>query len=137
MLGVSRSGYKDWLGWPAAIREQRNTELLKLIRTVHTESRLSYGAPRVQAELTLGLGERTLTPRRRSSAGAGQEMEILRMWVCGPGVVHVERRIERDPDLGVDDRGRLDRAVAAEGDSPEPEGAPYATARSCVVRRVV
>ncbi|HEU5031504.1 MAG TPA: IS3 family transposase [Spirillospora sp.] len=58
VLGVSRSGYKDWLGRPASIREQRNTELLKLIRTVHVESRFSYGAPRVHAELTLGLGER-------------------------------------------------------------------------------
>lgn len=58
VLGVSRSGYKDWLGRPASVREQRNTELLKLICVVHAESRLSYGAPRVHAELTLGLGER-------------------------------------------------------------------------------
>lgn len=58
VLGVSRSGYKDWLGRPASIREQSNAELLKLIRAVHAESRFSYGAPRVHAELTLGLGER-------------------------------------------------------------------------------
>ncbi|TDD58157.1 IS3 family transposase, partial [Actinomadura rubrisoli] len=58
VLGVSRSGYKDRLGRPTSIREQRNTELLKVIRTVHAESRLSHGAPRVHAELTLGLGER-------------------------------------------------------------------------------
>ncbi|MDL4775200.1 IS3 family transposase [Actinomadura xylanilytica] len=58
VLSVSRSGYKDWLGRPTSIREQSNAELLKLIRAVHAESRFSYGAPRVHAELTLGLGER-------------------------------------------------------------------------------
>src|SRR5690606_4292751 len=30
VLGVSRSGYTDWLGRPASIREQRNTELVKI-----------------------------------------------------------------------------------------------------------
>jgi len=39
------------------VREQRNKELLKVIRRIHEESRFSYGAPRVHAELTLGLGE--------------------------------------------------------------------------------
>jgi putative transposase len=57
VLGVSRSGYTDWLGRPASIREQRNTELVKIIKEVHEESRRSYGSPRVHAELTLGRGE--------------------------------------------------------------------------------
>jgi putative transposase len=39
------------------MREQRNAELLKVVREVHAESRGSYGSPRVHAELTLGLGE--------------------------------------------------------------------------------
>ncbi|GAB3275532.1 hypothetical protein GCM10027589_00760 [Actinocorallia lasiicapitis] len=57
-LEVSLSGYKDWAGRPASARDQRNTELLKVIRQIHEESRFSYGSPRVHAELTLGLGER-------------------------------------------------------------------------------
>ena len=57
MLEVSRSGYTDWLGRPASIREQSNTELVKLIKEIHEESRRSYGSPRVHAELTLGRGE--------------------------------------------------------------------------------
>jgi putative transposase len=57
VLGASLSGYKDWAGRPASPREQRNTELLKMIRSIHEESRFSYGSPRVHAELTLGLGE--------------------------------------------------------------------------------
>lgn len=56
VLRISRSGYHDWLGRPASPREQANTELTKVITEIHTESRGSYGSPRVHAELTLGLG---------------------------------------------------------------------------------
>jgi putative transposase len=54
-LKVSRSGYNDWRGRPQSPREQRNGELVKLIREIHETSRYSYGSPRVHAELTLGL----------------------------------------------------------------------------------
>ncbi|WP_344586622.1 IS3 family transposase [Actinomadura vinacea] len=40
-----------------SLREQRNAELVKMVRAIHEESRFSYGSPRVHAELTLGLGE--------------------------------------------------------------------------------
>ncbi|WP_231404488.1 IS3 family transposase [Actinomadura viridis] len=63
VLGVSRSGYSDWLGRPASIREQRNAELVKMIREIHEESRRSYGSPRVHAELTLGRGEQVSRKR--------------------------------------------------------------------------
>jgi putative transposase len=56
VLGVSRSGYYDWLGRPASPRAQENVHLLKLIEQIHVESRETYGSPRVHAELTLGLG---------------------------------------------------------------------------------
>jgi putative transposase len=55
VLNISRSGYKDWVGRPQSPRDQRNAELLKLIRDIHETSRYSYGSPRVHAELTLGL----------------------------------------------------------------------------------
>jgi putative transposase len=55
VLNISRSGYKDWVGRPQSPRDQRNTELLKLIRDIHETSRYSYGSPRVHAELVLGL----------------------------------------------------------------------------------
>jgi putative transposase len=55
VLNISRSGYKDWRGRPQSARDQRNDELLKLIREVHETSRFSYGSPRVHAELTLGM----------------------------------------------------------------------------------
>jgi putative transposase len=56
VLNVSRSGYYDWLVRPASTREQENELLLKQIREIHSDSRDTYGSPRVHAELTLGLG---------------------------------------------------------------------------------
>ena len=56
MLNVSRSGYYEWLTRLDSPRSQGNELLLKHIRRIHEESRGTYGSPRVQAELTLGLG---------------------------------------------------------------------------------
>ncbi len=56
VLAVSRSGYYDWLGRPASPRQQEDEYLLKLIEQIHTDSRPTYGSPRVHAELRLGLG---------------------------------------------------------------------------------
>jgi putative transposase len=56
VLGVSRSGYYDWLGRPPSAREEENTLLIKQIREIHEQSRGTYGWPRVHAELALGLG---------------------------------------------------------------------------------
>lgn len=56
VLNVSRSGYYDWLGRPDSPRTQENELLLKQIERIHSESRHTYGSPRVHAELTLGLG---------------------------------------------------------------------------------
>jgi len=56
VLNVSRSGYYEWLTRLDSPRAQENTLLLKHIEKVHSESRGTYGAPRVHAELVLGLG---------------------------------------------------------------------------------
>ncbi|MGH3828371.1 MAG: IS3 family transposase [Pseudonocardiaceae bacterium] len=56
VLGVSRSGYYDWLGRPPSARTEANTLPLTHITEVHQQSRETYGWPRVHAELTLGLG---------------------------------------------------------------------------------
>jgi putative transposase len=56
VLTVSRSGYYDWPGRPASLRDQENEYLLKQITRVHADSRKTYGSLRVHAELTLGLG---------------------------------------------------------------------------------
>lgn len=56
VLGVSRSGYYDWVGRPPSARTEANTLLLKHITEIHQQSRKTYGWPRVHAELALGLG---------------------------------------------------------------------------------
>lgn len=50
-LGVSHSGYYDWLDRPACARAQANAVLLEHIRQAHLASDTTYGAPRIQAEL--------------------------------------------------------------------------------------
>jgi transposase InsO family protein len=58
VLKVSRSGYYDWAARPPSARAVRDAELVETIRRVHYESRCTYGAPRVHAELRLGQGLR-------------------------------------------------------------------------------
>jgi transposase InsO family protein len=58
VLGVSRSGYYEGRGRPPSPRAVADAALTATIRDIHTMSRGSYGAPRVHAELRLGLGVR-------------------------------------------------------------------------------
>jgi len=52
---VSRSGYYDWLNRPVSTRDVADSRLTETIARVHLDSRGTYGAPRVHAELRLGL----------------------------------------------------------------------------------
>jgi putative transposase len=51
VLDVSPSGYYAWRVRPPSARAQRDGELLERILAIHAESRGTYGAPRVHAEL--------------------------------------------------------------------------------------
>jgi transposase InsO family protein len=55
-LRVSRSGYYESLRRPASARSIADEQLTATIVEVHAASRGTYGAPRVHAELRLGLG---------------------------------------------------------------------------------
>ncbi|SDN99602.1 Transposase InsO and inactivated derivatives [Klenkia soli] len=57
VLGVSRSGFYEWLGRPPSARAVADAELTTTISQIHAGSRATYGAPRVHAELRLGLGQ--------------------------------------------------------------------------------
>lgn len=57
VLGVSRSGYYDWLKSPEPERKKKNEELLQQIREIHEKSRGNYGAPRILEKLK-ALGQR-------------------------------------------------------------------------------
>ncbi|WP_162234507.1 IS3 family transposase [Microbacterium sp. Leaf203] len=57
-LNISRSGYYDWASRPPSPRAVADEELTRTIRRIRADSRETYGAPRVLAELRLGLGVR-------------------------------------------------------------------------------
>lgn len=56
LLEVTDSGYYAWRSRAPSSRAVRHAWLTEQIRAVHTASRGTYGARRVHAELTLGLG---------------------------------------------------------------------------------
>jgi len=56
VLGVSVSGYYEWRGRPASARALRHAWLTEFITQIHEDSRGTYGALRVHAELTIGHG---------------------------------------------------------------------------------
>jgi putative transposase len=51
LLGVSRSGYYAWRNRPPSERASFDAVLSEKIETIHRNSRATYGAPRVHAEL--------------------------------------------------------------------------------------
>lgn len=57
VLGVSRSGYYAWRRRPLSERARLDAVLSEKIETIHRNSRATYGAPRVHAEL-LSIGIR-------------------------------------------------------------------------------
>ena len=51
VLGVSRSGYYDFLEKPRSERTLENERLKEAIKSIHEKSRGIYGSPRVHNEL--------------------------------------------------------------------------------------
>ncbi len=55
VLDVARAGYYAWTSRPPSERAMVDAYLGEQIRQIHARSRATYGAPRVHAELRLGL----------------------------------------------------------------------------------
>lgn len=51
VLGVSRSGYYAWRSRPPSGRSRFDAVLTQKVETIHRQSRATYGAPRIHAEL--------------------------------------------------------------------------------------
>jgi len=51
LLGVSSSGFYDWLGRPVSAHERENAQLLKAIKHSHEASDGTYGSPRVVRDI--------------------------------------------------------------------------------------
>jgi len=54
VLEVSRSGYYAWLDRPASARQRRRRDLTAKVQAAHSESRRTYGSPRVCRALAAG-----------------------------------------------------------------------------------
>jgi putative transposase len=54
VLEVTRSGFYAWVGRRLSRRAFEDTELGRRIKTIHEQSRGTYGAPRIHAELAFG-----------------------------------------------------------------------------------
>lgn len=51
LLGVSISGFYDWLSRPVSVHESENVQLLKAIKHSYEASDGTYGSPRVVRDL--------------------------------------------------------------------------------------
>jgi hypothetical protein len=56
VLRISRSDFYEWSGRPLSVRAVADAALTTTITEIHGAARATYGAPRVHAELRLGLG---------------------------------------------------------------------------------
>ena len=107
VLHVSTSGYYAWRDRPTSARERANLELVEVIRTIHADSRGTYGSPRVHAELRLGAPQLAVSRKR---------VERL-MRAHGLVGVHRRRRggcTRRDPDA-TPSSDLVDRQFRADG----------------------
>jgi len=104
VLDLPRSTFYDARRRPRSAREVADEQLSELIGDVHEMSRGSYGAPRVHAELRLGMG---LPIARKRVARLMRQAQI-----CGIGGARKTRR--RTPARAVHD-DLVQRRFVAEG----------------------
>ncbi len=104
VLGVSRSGYYDWVNREPSDRALEDAELTDLIKVSHKESRGTYGARRVHADLVVQ--ERRVSVKRvaRLMKSAG---------LCGVCRRKSHRTTRRGHHRGAPDR--VERNFSADG----------------------
>ncbi len=106
VLGVSKAGYYAWRHRSPSAHAQADAALLKRVRTVHTGSRQTYGAPRVHAALRAS-GERHSRKRvARLMRAAGLVGASRRR--AGPVTTQRDKEARPAPDL-------VDRDFSATG----------------------
>ena len=84
-MKVSRSGFYEWRGRPPSARDLEDAYLANVVVDIHRDSRCCYGAPRVHAELRLGMGVRV---------GRKRVARLLRL-VGRRGISHRHKRRHR------------------------------------------
>lgn len=83
VLGGSTSGYYAWRGRGPSARAQADQQLTAEICEIHGNSRGTYGAPRIHAELRLGRRRRCWRKRVARLMRAGQLVGIHRRRTAG------------------------------------------------------
>jgi putative transposase len=101
VLGVSRSGFHAWGTRPPARRADEDARLLGLIEPIHRESRRTYGAPRVHAELRLEhevrVGRKRVERLMRQAGLSGMVRRRRgRTTISAPGIRTVPDLVARD-----------------------------------------
>ena len=98
VLGVSRSGYYDWVDRPVSIRTQRHRALTEKIRYFHQVSRETYGSPRIREDL-LGsgeqLGENTVALLMQRAGIVPKTVRKFRVTTDSRKTVPASNRLER------------------------------------------
>lgn len=89
VLGVSSSGFYDWLGRPPSERQRENERLLKAIRASHEASDCTYGSPRVFRDL------------RDAGEGCSENRIARLMQKAGLKARHKRRRVPGQPAGGI------------------------------------
>jgi putative transposase len=99
VLSVSKSGYYGWKSRPPSARSKADSVLTEYIKRIHRDSRGTYGAPRVHAELRasgIRCGKKRVARLMRKAAlvGCGGRRRVL-------GTTHqcVLQRAPATPDL--------------------------------------
>jgi putative transposase len=104
VLGISPSGYYAWRKRPLSARAKADLELSATIEAVHRDSRGTYGAPRVQAELAAQgtrVGRKRVARLMRAAGVRGvsrrkQFSTTVRDTTARPAPDLVERRFTAD-----------------------------------------
>ena len=87
-IGVSRSGYYQWLGAEQSARAQANVELSKEIERVYHEHKGRYGSPRVTQQLRqegVVCGENRVARLMRENELAARRKKAFRPRTTLPG----------------------------------------------------
>lgn len=100
VLQVSRSAFYAWRNAAPSIREERDSELAPLVRTVFWRHRRRYGARRIASELA-DLGQ-TCSPRRVARLLKSQGLRAIQPKSFVPKTTDSRHRLGYNPNLLLD-----------------------------------
>jgi putative transposase len=101
VLGVSRAGYYAWQGRPPAPRARADADLTAVIHRLHAQSRGTYGAPRIHADLQAegrrhGRKRVARLMRQAGLAGCPRPRRRPRTTVADPAATAAPNLVQRD-----------------------------------------